>query len=150
MPSNQLILLVEDNPNDAELVVRAFRSASVANPVRVARDGAEALDFLFCAGAYLERKSDPSPFVVLLDLELPKVNGLEVLRRLKADSRTHSIPVVVLTASERDRDIDESRRLGAESYIVKPVDFHRFNQVAPQLKLSWSLVKNHAGQQRLN
>jgi CheY-like chemotaxis protein len=144
------ILLVEDNPNDAELTVRAFRSASVANPVRVARDGAEALDFLFCTGAYLERKSEPSPFVVLLDLALPRVNGLEVLRRLKADSRTHSIPVVVLTASERDRDIDESRRLGAESYIVKPVDFHRFSQVTPQLKLSWSLVKNHAGLQRLN
>jgi CheY-like chemotaxis protein len=142
------ILLVEDNPNDAELTVRAFRSASVANPVRVARDGAEALDFLFCTGTYLERKSEPSPFVVLLDIELPKVNGLEVLRRLKADSRTHFIPVVVLTASERDRDIDESRRLGAESYIVKPVDFHRFSEVAPQLQLSWSLVKNHVGQQR--
>jgi CheY-like chemotaxis protein len=144
------ILLVEDNPNDAELAVRAFRSASVANPVRVARDGAEALDFLFCTGTYLERKLEPSPFVVLLDIELPKVNGLEVLRRLKADSRTDSIPVVVLTASERDRDIDESRRLGAESYIVKPVDFHRFSQVAPQLQLSWSLVKSHVGQERLN
>jgi CheY-like chemotaxis protein len=143
------ILLVEDNPDDAELTVRAFRSASVANPVRVARDGVEALDFLFCTGAYSERKAEPSPHVVLLDLNLPRVNGLEVLRRLKADSRTRSIPVVVLTASDRDRDIDESRRLGAESYIVKPVDFHRFSQVTPQLKLSWSLVKNHAGQ-RLN
>jgi CheY-like chemotaxis protein len=143
-------LLVEDNPNDAELTVRAFRSASVANPVRVARDGAEALDFIFCTGAFLERKSEPLPFVVLLDLDLPRVNGLEVLRRLKADSHTQSIPVVVLTASERDRDIDASRRLGAESYIVKPVDFHRFSQVTPQLKLSWSLVKNHATQPRLN
>lgn len=144
------ILLVEDNPDDVELTLRAFKSASVANPVRVARDGVEALDILFCTGAYLEQKSEPPPHVVLLDLDLPKMNGLEVLRRLKADSRTQTIPVVVLTASERDRDIDESRRLGAESYIVKPVDFHRFTQVTPQLKLSWSLVKHHAAQQRLN
>jgi len=144
------ILLVEDNPDDVEMTVRAFKTACVANPVRVARDGAEALDFLFCTGAFVERKSEPAPHVVLLDLNLPKVNGLEVLRRLKADSRTLSIPVVVLTASERDRDIDESRRLGAESYIVKPVDFHSFTQVTPQLKLSWSLVKHHAAQPRLN
>jgi CheY-like chemotaxis protein len=143
------ILLVEDNPDDVELTLRAFKSASVANPVRVARDGIDALDFLFCTGAYAERKSEPPPHVVLLDLNLPKLDGLEVLRRLKADSRTLSIPVVVLTVSERNRDIDESRRLGAESYIVKPVDFHRFTQVTPQLKLSWSLVKN-AVQQRLN
>ena len=144
------ILLVEDNPDDIDLTLRAFKSASVANPVRVARDGAEALDFLFCTGAYSERKTEPPPHVVLLDLNLPKINGLEVLRRLKADSRTEAIPVVMLTASERDRDIDESRRLGAENYIVKPVDFHRFTQVTPQLKLSWSLVKHHATQQRLN
>jgi CheY-like chemotaxis protein len=85
-----------------------------------------------------------------LDLNLPKVNGLEVLRRLKADSRTLSIPVVVLTGSERDRDIDESRRLGAEAYIVKPVDFHRFSQITPQLKLSWTLAKHPVAQQRLN
>ena len=144
------ILLVEDNPDDVEMTLRAFRNASVANPVQVVRDGAEALDFLFWTGSYVERKAEPPPHVILLDLNLPKVNGLEVLRRLKADSRTLAIPVVVLTASERDRDIDESRRLGAESYIVKPVDFHRFSQVTPQLKLSWSLVKHHSGQQRLN
>lgn len=144
------ILLVEDNPDDVEMTLRAFRSASVANPVQVLRDGAEALDFLFCAGNYADRKSELPPHVVLLDLNLPKLNGLEVLRRLKADSRTLSIPVVVLTASDRDRDIDESRRLGAESYIVKPVDFHRFSQITPQLKLSWSLVKHQAAQQRLN
>jgi len=144
------ILLVEDNPDDVEMTLRAFKSASVANPVCVARDGALALDFLFCTGAYEERKSEPPPHVVLLDLYLPKVNGLEVLRRMKADSRTQAIPVVVLTASERDRDIDESRRLGAESYIVKPVDFLSFTQVTPQLKLSWSLVGSHAAQQRLN
>jgi len=143
------ILLVEDNSDDVELTVRAFKAASVANPVRVARDGAEALDFLFCTGAYTERKSEP-PHVVLLDLNLPKVNGLEVLRRLKADSRTQTVPVVVLTASERDRDIDQSRQLGAESYIVKPVDFHRFTQVTPQLKLSWTLVKHHGAQRSLN
>jgi CheY-like chemotaxis protein len=144
------ILLVEDNPDDVEMTLRAFKNASVANPVQVLRDGAEALDFLFSTGNYAGRKSEPPPHVVLLDLNLPKVNGLEVLRRLKADSRTLSIPVVVLTASERDRDIDESRRLGAESYIVKPVDFLRFSQVTPQLKLSWSLVKHHAAQPRLN
>lgn len=144
------ILLVEDNPDDVEMTIRAFKSANVANPLQVVRDGAEAIDFLFCTGAYLERKSEPLPHVVLLDLNLPKMNGLEVLRRLKADSRTQTIPVVVLTASERDRDIDESRRLGAESYIVKPVNFQSFTQVTPQLKLSWSLVKHHASQPRLN
>lgn len=137
------ILLVEDNASDVELTLRAFKSVSLANPVQVVRDGLEALDFLFCTGTYVDRKSEHAPHVVLLDLNLPKVSGLEVLRRIKADSRTISIPVVVLTASERDRDIDESRRLGAESYIVKPVDFHRFSQVTPQLELSWSLVRNH-------
>jgi|ERR1051326_465300 CheY-like chemotaxis protein len=150
LPGLREIVLVEDNPDDVEMTLRAFKSASVANPVQVVRDGAEALDFLFCTGNYLGRKSEPPPYVVLLDLNLPKVSGLEVLRRLKADSRTLSIPVVVLTASERDRDIDESRRLGAESYIVKPVDFHRFSQITPQLKLSWSLVKHHSATQRLN
>jgi CheY-like chemotaxis protein len=144
------ILLVEDNSDDVEMTIRAFKSANVANPLQIARDGAEAIDFLFCTGAYVERKCEPPPHVVLLDLNLPKVNGLDVLRRLKADSRTQAIPVVVLTASDRDRDIDESRRLGAESYIVKPVDFQRFTQVTPQLKLSWSLVKHHASQSRLN
>lgn len=144
------ILLVEDNPDDIEMTLRAFRSASLANPVQVVRDGVEALDFLFGTGSYLQRKSEPPPQVVLLDLNLPKMNGLELLRRLKADSRTLSIPVVVLTASDRDRDIDESRRLGAETYIVKPVDFHRFSQITPQLKLSWTLVKHHAAQPRLN
>jgi CheY-like chemotaxis protein len=144
------ILLVEDNPDDVELTLRAFKSACVANPVRVARDGLEALDFLFCTGAYAERKSEPSPHVILLDLNLPKLDGLEVLRRLKTDPRTHSIPVIVLTVSERNRDIDESRRLGADGYIVKPVDFQRFTQVTPQLKLSWSLVKSQVAQPRLN
>ncbi len=149
-PRLREILLVEDNADDIEMTLRAFKSASVANPVQVVRDGAEALDFIFATGSYLGRKSELPPQVVLLDLNLPKVNGLEVLRRLKAESRTLHIPVVVLTASERDRDIDESRRLGAESYIVKPVDFHRFSQVTPQLKLSWTLVKHPVAQQRLN
>ncbi len=137
------ILLVEDDLADVELTLRAFKSAGLANPIQVLRDGAEALDYFFRAGTSAQRKTENLQ-VILLDLNLPKVNGLEVLRRLKCDDRTRGIPVVVLTASDRARDVQESRRLGAESYIVKPVDFVRFSQVAPQLRLSWALLKLNA------
>jgi CheY-like chemotaxis protein len=137
------ILLVEDEPGDVEMTLRAFKTACLTNNVQVARDGAEALDFLFCTGAYSQRKIEHVPQVVLLDLNLPKVSGLEVLRRIKADPRTCNIPVVVLTASERNRDIEESRRLGVESYIVKPVSFRNLSEVTPQLRLCWALLKTN-------
>jgi CheY-like chemotaxis protein len=135
------ILLVEDEPGDVEMTVRAFKSACLTNNVQIVRDGAEALDFLFCTGTYAHRKMENLPQVILLDLNLPKISGLEVLRRIKLDPRTRNIPVVVLTASERNRDIEESRRLGVESYIVKPVSFKNLSEVTPQLRLCWALLK---------
>ena len=134
------ILLVEDEPADVELTLSAFKQACLSNRVQVVRDGAEALDFLFCTGPYKNRKPN-QPQVILLDLKLPKIDGLEVLRRIKADSRTRGIPVAVLSGSERGYDIEESKRLGAETYIVKPVDFQRFSRVTPNLKLCWALIQ---------
>jgi CheY-like chemotaxis protein len=138
------ILLVEDDSSDAELTLQAFAAARITNVVHLVRDGAEALDFLFATGAYAERRNSPRPQVVLLDLRLPKVSGLEVLRRLKSDRRTRAIPVVVLTASQKDRDIAECRRLGAEHYIVKPVDFDRFSVVTPHFRFRWALLAPEA------
>jgi two-component system, response regulator len=140
---NRLVemLLVEDNPHDVELTIRAFKKARLANPIHVARDGVEALDFLFARGRYADRKKTPLPEVILLDLNLPEKSGIDVLREIKADERTRHIPVVVLTISNRNRDISECRRLGAESYIVKPVDFQNFSEVATRLSLSWMLIK---------
>jgi CheY-like chemotaxis protein len=135
------ILLVEDEPGDIELTSRAFEKARLTNPIHVARDGLEALEFLFAKGRHADREDHPPPRVVLLDLNLPKKSGIEVLRQIKADQRTRDIAVVVLTVSERDRDINECRRLGAETYIVKPVDFNNFSEVTSQLKLAWTLVK---------
>jgi two-component system response regulator len=135
------ILLVEDNLRDIELTTRAFKQAHLTNPLHVARDGAEALDFLFATGRYTDRKGAPLPDVILLDLNLPKKSGIEVLREIKADERTRHLAVVVLTISNRSRDITECRQLGAESYIVKPVDFHNFSEVATRLSLSWMLIK---------
>jgi CheY-like chemotaxis protein len=135
------ILLVEDNPRDVQLTKRAFEKARITNPLQVVRDGVEALDFLFATGSYAHRSEDGHPKVILLDLNLPKINGLEVLRRIKADKRTQHIPVIILTVSNRDRDINECRRLGAETYIVKPVDFQNFSEVTPRLSLAWVLVK---------
>ncbi len=134
------ILLVEDDPQDVELTLRAFRQMSLTNPVHVARDGVEALDFLFSVGRHADRRGW-LPKVVLLDLNLPRKSGLEVLRQIKADPRTCDIPVVVLTVSTRGRDINECRRLGAETYIVKPVRFETFREVASTLNLAWTLVK---------
>jgi CheY-like chemotaxis protein len=135
------ILLVEDEPQDVEMVCRSFKAAGVRNQLHVVRDGVEALDFLFATGAYANRKNEGVPQFILLDLHLPKLNGLEVLKRLKSEPRTKNIQVIVLSASERNRDIEESKRLGADHYIVKPVDFQRFTQVLPQLELCWALLK---------
>ena len=135
------ILLVEDNADDAELTLAAFRRSRFANMVHVVRDGQEALDYVFGRGAYADRAQPGRPQVILLDLDLPKVGGMEVLRRIKADKRTHDIPVVVVTGSQLDSDIAESQTLGAEAYIVKPVDFYRLTQVTPVLRLNWALLK---------
>ncbi len=131
------ILLVEDNPNDLELALRALKKHNLANNVIVARDGAEALDFIFGTGSYAHRQIERIPKLVLLDLKLPKVDGLEVLRRIKADERTKTIPVVVLTSSQEERDVVDSYRLGVNSYMVKPVDFDQFIDSVAQLGLYW-------------
>lgn len=134
------ILLVEDNPRDVALTLRAFERACLANRVSVVRDGAEALDYLFCAGTYAWRAGEPLPGVLLLDLNLPKVDGVEVLRRVKGDHRTAAIPVVVLTASARERDALACRQSGADAYLVKPVNFTALSEVAPKLSFSWTLT----------
>ena len=133
------ILLVEDNPNDVELTLHALRKKNLANRIEVVRDGAEALEFLFCTGAYAHRSIENSPKVVLLDLKLPKVDGLEVLRRIKSDPRTQVIPVV-LTSSREERDIVESYKLGVNSYINKPVNFEQFTKTVRELGFYWVLL----------
>ena len=133
------ILLVEDNPNDVALALHAFKKSNLTNRIHVVRDGAEALDFLFRTGQYATR-ANSTPKVVLLDLKLPKVDGLEVLQRLRADPRTRTLPVVVLTSSREDRDIVESYQLGVNSFIVKPVDFEQFTEVVRQLGFYWALL----------
>ncbi len=135
------ILLVEDNPRDVELTLQAFRDARIANRIRVARDGEEALHLLLRGGDSSQGRPERLPQVILLDLNLPKVEGLEVLRRIKRDPGTHEIPVIVLTASDKSQDILESRRLGADAYIVKPVGFQNFSQATPQFSLQWALFK---------
>jgi two-component system response regulator len=134
------ILLVEDNPQDAELTIRALRKHNLANQLIAVEDGAEALDFIFCRGKYGDREIGHTPRVVLLDLKLPKVNGLEVLRALKQDERTRTIPVVVVTSSREDPDIKTAYALGANSYVVKPVDFDAFADAVSSLGLYWLLV----------
>lgn len=134
------ILLVEDNPNDVELTLRALKMRNLANQVFVARDGAEALDVLFGDGPTTLRDIGMMPKVILLDLKLPKIDGLEVLRRLKQDERTKSIPVVVLTSSREGPDVAAAYRLSANSYIVKPVDFEAFARVVSELGLYWLLL----------
>ena len=134
------ILLVEDNPSDVALALHALKRYQIANHIEVLRDGAEALDFLFGTGAYAGRDISIVPRVVLLDLKLPLVNGLEVLRQIKADPRTQMIPVVVLTSSREERDIVESYQLGVNSYIVKPVDFEQFTEAVRQIGLYWALL----------
>lgn len=134
------ILLVEDNPNDVKLTLHALKANHIANRVEVVRDGAEALEFLFCTGRFAERKIQNGPRVILLDLKLPLVDGLEVLRRIKADERTRAIPVVVLTTSREERDIVESYKLGVNSYILKPVDFEQFTEAVKHLGYYWLLM----------
>ncbi len=134
------ILLVEDNPNDAELTLRALKKHNLANKVHWVKDGAEALDFLFANRTFEERKAAPNPRVVLLDLKLPKVDGLEVLRQVRANEKTKLIPVVVLTSSKEEQDVVESYRLGVNSYIVKPVNFKKFLETVSELGLYWVLL----------
>jgi CheY-like chemotaxis protein len=136
------ILLVEDNPTDVELTLRALKKSKLANPVRVVDDGAEALDFLFGEGTFAGRDTSQHPRLILLDLKLPKVNGREVLQRIKGDERTRIIPVVVLTSSREEQDVVESYRLGVNSYIVKPIDFDQFVEAVSQVGLYWMII-NH-------
>lgn len=134
------ILLVEDNPDDVELTLQAFRAARLRNRVHTVHDGAEAMDFLFRQGKSAAAWTPHRALVVLLDLNLPKLSGLEVLRRIRSDARTLDLPVIVLTASERSRDISECRRLGCSYYIVKPVGFQNLSKITPDLRFDWKLV----------
>ena len=134
------ILLVEDNPTDAELTLRALRKNNLANHVVVVGDGAEAIDFLYAQGAYSHRDANQRPRLVLLDIRLPKISGLEVARRLKADERMKTIPVVMLTSSTEERDVVESYEIGVNSFIVKPVAFDKFVRAVSELGLYWMLM----------
>jgi two-component system, response regulator len=134
------ILIVEDNPDDLELALHALRKEGLANQVEVARDGEQALDFLFCRGAYSHRSMTNPPRLVLLDLKLPKINGLQVLRELKSHPATKAIPVSILTASREEQDLVEGYRLGVNSYIQKPVDFEQFRATVKQASLFWLVV----------
>ena len=137
---NPQILLVEDNANDLKLTLHALRQENLANAIHVARDGEEAFDFVFCRGEFASRSFDHPPRLVLLDLKLPKVDGLEVLREVKGDARTQAIPVVVLTSSREERDLVKSYKLGANAYIQKPVEFDAFRQAVKKLGLFWLVV----------
>jgi two-component system, response regulator len=134
------ILLIEDNPNDAELMIRAFKKQNLANRFVVLEDGAEALNFIFCKGKYAQREITQRPRVILLDIKLPKVNGLEVLKAIKEDPRTLQIPVVMVTSSQQDPDIKTAYELGANSYVVKPVDFDAFYTAMTNVGLYWLLI----------
>lgn len=136
----KVILLVEDNPDDEELTRLAFEECRVANKLVVVRDGQEALDYLFLTGAYADRDASETPQVILLDMKLPKLDGLEVLYRVRADERTKLLPVVVLTSSKEEQDMIESYSLGANSYIQKPVDYLQFTEVVQQLGLYWLVL----------
>ena len=137
------ILLVEDNPNDLELTLHALRKFNLANRIEIARDGAEALDYLFATGAFAGRSTFIMPRLILLDLKLPRVDGLEVLKKIKSTPETQAIPVVVLTTSREERDIVESYRLGVNSYITKPVDFAQFTESVRQIGLYWLVLNHH-------
>lgn len=137
------ILLVEDNPDDVKLTLKALKKSRIVNDVQIASDGVEALDYLFGAGTFEGRDTSIMPQVVLLDLKMPKMDGLEVLQRMRSDERTKLLPVVILTTSNEDRDRIESYRLGANSYIRKPVDFNQFAEAIQQLGLYW-LILNEA------
>lgn len=135
------ILLVEDDPRDVEMTQRAFKKAKFTNPLHVVEDGAEALDFIFATGSYAACKDWRLPDLILLDLKLPKISGIEVLQRIKADPRTRDIPVIVLTASQDNGDAAACRALGVQTYLVKPVDFRNLSEVTPQLPFGWALLR---------
>jgi len=139
-PNKFDILLVDDSQEDVDLTLHALRSENLASSVFVARDGAEALDFLFCTGPHAGRSFDSPPKLVLLDLKLPKVDGMEILRRVKADSRTKNIPVVLVTSSREERDLVSGYDLGANSYLQKPVDFEEFRKMVKCLGLYWLVI----------
>jgi CheY-like chemotaxis protein len=141
---SKMILLVEDNPDDEELTLRALRKANIVNEIAVARDGSEALEFLFCTGQYADREPTHMPTVVLLDLKLPKLNGIDVLHRMRADPRTKLIPVVVLTSSSEDEDMLHSYESGANSYVRKPVEFSSFADAVTRLGIYWMLLNQTA------
>jgi len=145
---DKMILIVEDNPDDEALTIRALKKNNIGNRLVVVRDGAEALDFLFCTGVYSNRDPDDLPQTILLDLKLPKVDGLEVLKRIRADERTSLLPVVILTSSNEERDLLQSYRNGANSYVRKPVDFNEFLDAARQLGLYWLVLNEPPPLQR--
>ena len=134
------ILLVEDNPDELELTISALKESNFANPIHIARDGEEALDFLFARGPYTARQGAPAPKVMLLDLKLPKIDGIEVLRQVKADARTRTMPIVVLTSSQQESDLLATYDLGANSYIVKPVDIDQFVEAISAIGLYWMVL----------
>jgi CheY-like chemotaxis protein len=140
MASGKVVLLVEDNPDDEELTRLAFADSNVANDLKVVRDGAEALDYVFATGSYAGRSAELTPQVVLLDLKLPKIDGLEVLRRIRADERTRGLPVVILTSSDEEQDLIRGYSLGANSYVRKPVGFAGFSAAVRQLGLYWLIL----------
>jgi two-component system response regulator len=138
--SDKYILLIEDNPDDEALTLRALKKNNILNKVEVCRDGVEALDFLFCRGTYAGRSAEDTPQLILLDLKLPKLDGLEVLKEIRANQATHLLPVVILTTSNEDKDVVGSYELGANSYIRKPVDFDQFMESVRQLGLYWLVL----------
>jgi len=139
---DRIILIVEDNPDDEALTIRALKKNNIGNRVVVVRDGVEALDFLFCTGAYASRDPNDMPQVTLLDLRLPKVDGLEVLKRMRADQRTRLLPVIILTSSKEEQDLIESHEYGVNAYMRKPVDFDQFADSVHQLGLYWLVLND--------
>jgi two-component system response regulator len=137
------ILLVEDNPHDAEMTIRALKKANLANKLIHVKDGAEALDFIFAKGAFSERKIENKPKVILLDIKMPKVDGIEVLRQIKSTEATKSIPVVIMTSSKEEQDVITSYNLGVNSYVVKPVDFESFAKAVSDLGFYWLITNQH-------
>jgi CheY-like chemotaxis protein len=137
------ILLVEDNSSDVELTIRALKKQNLANDIIVVNDGAEALDFIFANGKYADRDMDNLPKVIFLDLKLPKINGIEVLRAIKSNEKTKVIPIVIMTSSQEEKDIVESYKLGVNSYVVKPIDFEKFMKTIAELGFYWLAVNKH-------